>query len=312
MSVPALLQVKDLCKRYGQRCAVDGVSFEVRAGEIFGLLGPNGAGKTTTLGILATLVRPTEGEAWVEGRSVVRDRDEVRARIGLVPQQVSLYPGLTVEENLLLMGQLYGVGGEPLKQRVERLLELAGLEARRREVVGVLSGGMKRRLNLACGLVHDPKILLLDEPTVGVDPQSRERIFESVEGLARNGLAILYSTHYMEEAERLCHRLAILDEGKIVSRGTTAELAGLMGGGQVVAFSLEMPPSVALAAHLSELGVREIAPLRYRLVSDSARRVLPDLLARLEAEGSWLGELTVHRPNLGEVFLHLTGKELRD
>jgi len=311
MSVPALLQVSNLCKRYDERRAVDGVSFDVQAGEIFGLLGPNGAGKTTTLGMLATLVGPTAGEAWVEGRSVVGDRDEVRARIGLVPQQVCLYPGLTAEENLFFMGQMYGLRGDRLGQRVERMLKLAGLQGRRGEVVGTLSGGMKRRLNLACGLIHDPKVLLLDEPTVGVDPQSRERIFESVEGLARNGLAILYTTHYMEEAERLCQRVAILDEGKIVAHGTKAELGNLMGG-QVVAFSLKTAPSTVLSARLTEMNAQEVAPLRFRLVSNSADQVITDLLACLETQNSTLAELSLHRPNLGEVFLHLTGKELRD
>lgn len=312
MSEPALLEASLLYKQYGERSAVNGISFSVHSGEIFGLLGPNGAGKTTTLGMIATLVRPTGGEAWIDGQSIVTDRDEVRKQIGFVPQQICLYPGLTPEENLFFMARLYGLRGSRLKERVAKMLELTGLGARRGEVVGTLSGGMKRRLNLACGLVHEPKVLLLDEPTVGVDPQSRERIFEAVEDLARDGLAILYTTHYMEEAERLCDRVAILDEGTFVAHGTSAELASLMGGGQVVAFSLKTPPTAALAARLAEMGAQEVAPLRFRLVSDSAGRLVPDLLARLEAEDSLLSELTVHPPNLGEVFLHLTGKELRD
>jgi ABC-2 type transport system ATP-binding protein len=312
MSAPAVVEVQSLTKRYGERRAVDRVSFSVAAGEIFGLLGPNGAGKTTTLAMLATLVPPSAGEAWVDGRSVVRERAEVRRRIGLVPQETCLYPALSAEENLLFMGRTYGLGGRRLKERVDSALDLVGLAARRGATVTTFSGGMKRRLNLACGLVHDPRVLLLDEPTVGVDPQSRERIFEGVEALGARGIAIVYTTHYMEEAERLCHRVAILDEGRVIAEGTSAELSRLMGGGQVVLFSLAAPPSAALAAELARRGAAAVRPAAFRLVTESAERVLPDLLQCLSAAHGKLAELAVHRPNLGEVFFHLTGKELRD
>jgi ABC-2 type transport system ATP-binding protein len=252
-----VLEVSDLKKSHGERAAVREVSFSIRAGEIFGLLGPNGAGKTTTIGMIASTVVPTGGEVRVLGRSATSQRSATKKHLGLVPQRICLYPPLTAEENLLFFGRMYGLGQSHLAERVEALLQLAGLTDRRHDRVSTFSGGMQRRLNLACGLVHEPQLLLLDEPTVGIDPQSRERIFTAVEKLAASGMAVLYTTHYMEEAERLCHQIAIMDEGRFVAEGSVTELAGLVG---------ERVTKVAV----------------------------------------------VPRSNLGEVFFHLTGKELRD
>ena len=306
------VEVTRVTKAYGARTVVRDVSFRIEGGEVYGLLGPNGAGKTTTLSIVATLVAPDTGDARVGGLSVVAARSAVRRRLGLVPQRVSLYPSLTVEENLRFFAALYGLDGDRLRGRVDALLALSGLEARRADVVSECSGGMQRRLNLACGLVHEPELLLLDEPTVGIDPQSRERIFDAVAALAAGGLSILYTTHYMEEAERLCHRVGILDEGRLVGEGTPAELASLVGRGEIVFLALQDDASPPLRERLEKRGAQEISPRRYRLVTGASLRDVPVLLKWVAESGGAVSELTVHRPNLGEAFFHLTGKELRD
>jgi ABC-2 type transport system ATP-binding protein len=302
-----VLEVSGLAKRYGEREAVRGISFSIRSGEIYGLLGPNGAGKTTTIGMIAAVIPRSGGTVHIVGCS-----SEVERLVGLVPQGLGLYPTLTAEENLYFFGRMYGVAEGELKGRVERLLELTGLTPRRAETVSVFSGGMKHRLNLACGLVHEPKLLLLDEPTVGVDPQSRERIFTAVEELAAGGMAILYTTHYMEEAERLCQRVAIMDEGRLVAEGTVQELASLIGKGSSVMVTFEMPPSETLLTKLHESGGRRAGEGRFSWSGDSVEEIVPALLQMAADENNPVRELVVHRPNLGEVFLHLTGKELRD
>src|ERR1700731_2048001 len=222
------LRVAGLPKRYGTTTAVSGLNFEIREGEIFGLLGPNGAGKTTTIAMLATQRAPSSGDATLFGHSACKDPYRVRQMIGFAPQEVSLYPALTAAENLQFFGRIYGVKQSDLRERTDQLLALVGLDAHRDAQVGIFSGGMKRRLNLAVSLVHKPKLILLDEPTAGVDPQSREEILKIIGGLRDEGNAILYTTHYMEEAERLCDRLGILSEGKLVAEGTLdALLSGL-------------------------------------------------------------------------------------
>ena len=218
------LRVVGLTKRYGTTTAVSGLNFEIGEGEIFGLLGPNGAGKTTTIAMLATQRRPSSGDATLFGHSACKEQYLVRQMIGLAPQEVSLYPALTAAENLQFFGSIYGVRQPELRERIDELLALVGLDAHRDHQVGIFSGGMKRRLNLAVSLVHRPKLILLDEPTAGVDPQSREQILKIIGGLRDDGNAILYTTHYMEEAERLCDRLGILSEGKLVAVGTLDEL----------------------------------------------------------------------------------------
>ena len=310
--MPPVLEVFDLSKKFRDREAVRSLSFHLSAGEIFGLLGPNGAGKTTTIGMIAGVLKPTAGsvrilgaDALVSGRRVLRD-------LGLVPQTVALYPALSAEENLRFFGNLYGISGEPLEARVRALLDLAGLSSRRRDPVRDFSGGMKRRLNLACALVHEPKLLLLDEPTAGVDPQSRERIYEALAALAAGGLALLLTTHYLEEAERLCHRVAILDEGRVAAEGTVEELRALAGEEPTVTIVLARPPGAGLAAKLLERQAVSEEPTRFHLQSSGAERLLPEILALAAAESNEVEELRLHRPNLGDVFLRLTGKELRD
>jgi ABC-2 type transport system ATP-binding protein len=310
--MPPVLEVRDLSKQYRDRQAVRSLSFQLSPGEIFGLLGPNGAGKTTTIGMIAGVLQPTAGsirilgaDMAVSGRSVLRD-------LGLVPQTVALYPGLTAEENLRFFGNLYGISGELLEDRMRRLLELAGLSAREKEPVSDFSGGMKRRLNLVCALVHEPKLLLLDEPTAGVDPQSRERIYDALEALAGEGLALLLTTHYLEEAERLCHRLAILDEGRVAAEGTVEELRALAGEEPSVTIVLARAPGAELEAKLVEREAIAEDTRRFHLRSSGAGKLLPEILSLAALESNEVEELVLHRPNLGDVFMRLTGKELRD
>ncbi len=309
--VPPVLEVKELSKRFGDRAAVRSLSFQLSPGEIFGLLGPNGAGKTTTIGMIAGVLRPTAGSIRILGADAASGRSVLR-NLGLVPQTVALYPALTAGENLRFFGNLYGLSRERLEARARSLLDLAGLSARSREPVGDFSGGMKRRLNLVCALVHEPKLLLLDEPTAGVDPQSRERIYEALAALATQGLALLLTTHYLEEAERLCHRIAILDEGRVAAEGTVAHLRTLAGEEPTITMVLARPPGAGLAAKLAEREAISEDPRRFHFQSAGAEKLLPELLGLAAAEGNEVEELLLHRPNLGDVFLRLTGKALRD
>ena len=311
----ALIQVDGLRVRYGERWALDDLSFQVQAGELVGLLGPNGAGKTTTLSVLATLVRPDAGRAWVAGHDTVRGAARVRAALGLVPQTLAIYPTLTARENLLFFARLFrlrdAVGG------ADRGLQLVGLEERADDIVATFSGGMQRRLNLACGLLHEPRVVLLDEPTVGVDPQSRERIFDAVRGQAARGAAMLYSTHYMEEAERLCDRVVLIDDGRVVAAGTPAELIERAGGGLRLDLRTRSPLH---AGWLNEVrgarvlqrpaGALEDAEVIHVALDDLtlAARVLDCAASR----GAGIVDFHLHRPSLQDVFLKFTGHALRD
>ena len=307
-----VLEVSNLSKSYGDRRALDVISFAIGPGEIFGLLGPNGAGKTTTIGLIATILRPSGGGVRVAGHSATDELVAVRGKVGLVPQQICVYPTLTAEENLRFFGEMYGLRDDALATRVEAMLELVGLVPRKRDRVDAFSGGMQRRLNLACGLIHEPELLLLDEPTVGLDPQSRERIFSAVEDLAAGGMAVLYTTHYMEEAERLCHRVAIMDEGRFVAEGTPRELAANIGEGRTLAITFEKAPGPELRARLVREGSRQASPYRFQLTGHSLEDLIPEVMRLASSEQNPIKELVVHQPNLGEVFLHLTGKALRD
>jgi len=223
------VRIVGLSRRFGSVEAVKGVSLEIREGETFGMLGPNGAGKTTTLSMLSTLLEPTAGDASIFGHSLTREVRSVRRVVGLAPQQISLYPDLSGEENLHFFGRVHGVARDAVRSRAKQLLELVGLTPRKDDRVRIYSGGMQRRLNLACSVIHQPRLLLLDEPTAGVDPQSRDKLFAVVRALAEQGTTVLYTTHYMEEAQRLCDRVAILNEGVVAAIGTPAELAAGAG-----------------------------------------------------------------------------------
>jgi ABC-2 type transport system ATP-binding protein len=311
-----VLRVSDLRKRFGALLAVDGVAFEVAAGEIFGLLGPNGAGKTTTISCIAGLLRPDGGAITVAGADVGLAPAEVKARLGLVPQDLALYDELTVEANLRAFGSLYpGLGGARLAERVAWCLGFVELADHAGRPVAELSGGMKRRLNLAVALLHDPALVLCDEPTVGVDPQSRNHIFGHLEALARQGKAIVYTTHYMEEVERLCPRAAIVDHGRVIAVGPLAELLLRADHGRRVRLRFaDGVPDPDLAASLAE----RFQPVRQgweggELVLAFAGQVpITELVTDLAARGRPPVELGVERPTLEDAFLTLTGRRLRD
>ncbi|HUF16351.1 MAG TPA: ABC transporter ATP-binding protein [Acidimicrobiia bacterium] len=301
-------------KRFGDLVAVDDVSLTIEEGETFGLLGPNGAGKTTTISMVCGLLERDDGSVTVNGEEITTGSTRGRAAIGLVPQDLALYPDLTGEENLRFFGHLYGMNAEHLDDRVAEVLEVVGLADRKDDQTKEYSGGMKRRLNIGVGLLHEPRLLILDEPTVGVDPQSRNAILESVESLSREGMAVLYTTHYMEEAERLCDRVAIIDEGRIQAEGTRRELVSLVGEKDRVAISGSGNLAQAAEALRSVPGVTDATSSDHRIevLATDASSILPELLARVSSSGSSITGVEVVEPNLEAVFLHLTGKALRD
>ena len=288
-------------KQFNGLVAVDDLSFSVSKGEVFGLLGPNGAGKTTTISMLVGVLQPEAGRVRIDGDGDPR-QPQVRRKIGGAPQAVAIYNELTAEENLKFFGRLYGLHGAALRERVQWALDMAGLTERRRDRAKTYSGGMQRRLNLVCALVHDPAILLLDEPTAGVDPQSRNLIFERIEHLRDEGRTIVYTTHYMEEAQRLCDRVAIMDHGRMLDVDTVDALINRHGGHSSVTAELEQSPG----ADLTLPGTLEGQSLHFE--SDGPI----DDIARLKASGVQFRSVHVDRPNLESVFLNLTGRRLRD
>jgi len=310
----SILNAKSLVKRFGDLTAVADVSFEIEQGETFGLLGPNGAGKTTSISIIAGLLEPDSGSVHVDGQGITTRSRAGKGAIGLVPQDLAIYPDLTAAENLKFFGRLYGMSGGDLTTRVDQVLEVIGLSDRRDDLVKEYSGGMKRRLNIGIGLLHGPRLLILDEPTVGVDPQSRNAILESVEQLSAEGMAVLYTTHYMEEAERLCDRVAIIDEGKIKAEGTRRDLVQLVGEKDRVMIQGSGTLGGAAAAVRAIRGVSEASATDHSLevLADDASAILPDLLSCVTSSGGTISGVEVVEPNLEAVFLHLTGKALRD
>ncbi|HYC78750.1 MAG TPA: ABC transporter ATP-binding protein [Planctomycetota bacterium] len=311
MNASLPLVVRGLRKSYGATVAVDDLSFEVRRGECFGLLGPNGAGKSTTLSIVTTLVEPDAGDVLVEGVAVSDAPDAARRNLGVAPQELAVYEELTAAENLAFFGRLYGLRGNELAARVDASLRAARLEDRRAHRVETFSGGMKRRLNFAAAMVHDPRVLLLDEPTAGVDPQSRHHLFEMVAEAKARGVTTVYTTHYMEEAERLCDRIAIMDRGRLVACGTRDELTALAGGRDEarLTFADGVSPAAAEAA-FADLGGRMVGDAAAIPVAGVAG--LADLLARAERARLPVRSVTLKKPDLETTFLALTGRALRD
>ncbi|MEZ5176434.1 MAG: ABC transporter ATP-binding protein [Acidimicrobiia bacterium] len=312
--VHSILVADSLVKRFGDHTAVAEVSFAIGEGESFGLLGPNGAGKTTSISMVCGLLDPDGGSVTVAGERISTGSTRGRDLIGLVPQDLAIYPDLTGEENLAFFGRLYGMSGNGLASRVSEVLEVIGLTDRKDDRTADYSGGMKRRLNIGVGLLHRPSLLVLDEPTVGVDPQSRNAILEAVEQLSREGMAVLYTTHYMEEAERLCDRVAIIDEGKIKAEGTRRELVALVGEQDRVSITGSGDLSAAATAVRSVTGVTDASASDHRIeiLTDDASAVLPELLAKVTDSGGSIAGVEIVEPNLEAVFLHLTGKALRD
>ena len=308
-----MIDVQNVGKRFGERIAVDGISFIAEKGTVFGLLGPNGAGKSTTIGCISGLLAPSSGRIRVCGHDVVREARAARTCIGIVPQELALYEDLNAADNASYWGAAYGLRGAELDRRVGEVLEWIGLAERRREPVGKLSGGMKRRLNFGCGIVHRPSVLLLDEPTVGVDPQSRVRLLELVRKQAKAGTCVLYTTHYMEEAQELCDRLAIMDHGRILAEGTLDELRGRLEERDVLRLTgeFETEPTHNAIEALGDTEVVNIDSGAILISAKSATRRLPAILGAVADAGGRVDETTLSRPSLESLFIKLTGRELR-
>ena len=311
-----MLEVSGLRKSYGEVAAVAGVSFRAGKGETIGLLGPNGAGKTTTVSMIAGLVRPDAGEVRIAGRALRGDTDPAKRSMGLVPQDIGLYEEMSARENLHLFGALYGMEGAQLKLAMDEALDLVGLKDRSREPVKGFSGGMKRRLNLAAAVLHGPELLLLDEPTVGVDPQSRNAIFENLEALKKRGKTLLYTTHYMEEAERLCDRLVIIDHGKIIADDTLQALNRMVPARNLLTVEFEDGAgNVPRAQDVAQLPGVESAEVQGASARIAVRNLAEDsagILQWLVQQGYRVQHLSSERASLETVFLTLTGRSLRD
>ncbi|MGZ8562968.1 MAG: ATP-binding cassette domain-containing protein [Candidatus Limnocylindria bacterium] len=309
-----VLACADLRKSFGDRLAVDGVGFTIGPSETYGLLGPNGAGKTTTISMICGLLVRDGGTVLVDGKPLDVNAVAAKAAVGYVPQDLAIYPELTARENLRFFGQLYGLGGAELRSRMDEVLEIIGLADRADERTDGFSGGMKRRLNIGIGLLNRPKLLVLDEPTVGVDPQSRNAILASVEQLGQQGMAILYTTHYMEEAERLCDRVGIIDAGQIKAEGTRRELVSLIGQRDRVDLAASGSLPAVAEALRAVPGVVEATAHEggITLLVVEARTILPRLLEAASAGGATVNGVEIVEPDLEAVFLHLTGRALRD
>ena len=308
------IEVKNMHKAFGDLKAVDGVSFEVQQGEIFSLLGPNGAGKTTTLSMLSCLLRPDDGDALVMGHSIRTDQMGVKSVLGVVPQEIALYEDLSAKENLTFWGKMYGLRGAALKTRVDEVLEIIGLTERAKDRVGKYSGGMKRRVNIGVALLHKPKVIYMDEPTVGIDPQSRRNILDSVVALKEKGMTVLYTTHYMEEAQELSDHIAIMDNGKLIAYGTNAELVKIVGQMDRITLTVNNESGRVLDTWKKVQGVKQVTGEDGTLtvLADDSNQVLPRLFEAATAQNTRITSVDIREPNLEAVFLHLTGKALRE
>ncbi len=314
MNNMAAIEVLDLHKSFGETQAVQGANFEVGQGEIFSLLGPNGAGKTTTISMLSCLLRPDKGDARVMGHSIITDAMGVKSMLGVVPQELALYEDLSARENLTFWGKMYGLRGPALKSRVGEVLDVIGLRDRANERVGKYSGGMKRRVNIGLALLHKPKVIYMDEPTVGIDPQSRRNILDSVVALKDQGMTVLYTTHYMEEAQELSHHIAIMDHGKMIACGTHDELVKLVGQQTRIDLRVNVPASKILDVWRAIKGVAHVS-VDEELISvlaEDSNLVLPQLFEAATQSSARITSVDIREPNLEAVFLHLTGRALRD
>ncbi len=314
--MPNILEVQNLAKNYGDFQAVKGVSFNIEEGEIFSLLGPNGAGKTTTISMLSTLYTPTSGDATIAGHSITKNPMDVRNAIGVVPQDLALYEDLTARENLIFWGQMYGLSGSALKSRVEEVLEQIGLTDKAKDRVKTYSGGMKRRVNIGVGLLHKPRLLFMDEPTVGIDPQSRRAILDTVKDLNKKGMTVLYTTHYMEEAEELSNRVGIIDHGELIAIGTQKELTKQVGETETLVLHIgenEDPEALVTSFKtIKEVLEANVINNEISVITPSAKDVLASVVTKANERGIKIHSIDIREPNLEAVFLHLTGRALRD
>ncbi|MDO8363097.1 MAG: ABC transporter ATP-binding protein [Actinomycetota bacterium] len=309
-----VLRIDGLVRRFGERTAVDGVSFQIAAGETYGLLGPNGAGKTTTISMIAGILAADAGSVHVHGVPITTAANPHKRHIGFVPQQIALFDDLTARENLRFFGGLQGLRGKALDARIAATLDMVGLSDRADDRIDAFSGGMQRRANIAVGLLHEPTLLILDEPTAGVDPQSRNQILESVEQLGTAGLSVLYTTHYMEEAERLCDRVGVIDNGRLIAEGTRRELVTQIGEHDriVVRGDDHLQEFAAHVRHLPGVVEVSVADHSAEVSADDGAAVLAGVVTCAVEVGMAVTGVEVHEPNLESVFLHLTGKALRD
>ncbi len=309
-----VLRCEALKKSFGDLVAVDGVSFHVGQGETYGLLGPNGAGKTTTISMIAGLLTADAGTVTVDGEPVTTRSTGAKAKIGLVPQDIAVYPDLTARENIRFFGKLYGLAADRLARRIDEVLDIIGLADRADDRVETYSGGMKRRLNIGIGLLHEPDLLILDEPTVGVDPQSRNAILENVAQLGRRGMAVIYTTHYMEEAERLCNRVGIIDGGHLIAEGTRKDLIGLVGSSDRIRITATGDLGRAVDRIQTIETVQRVARTRegIEVVVPDAGDIITEILESATETGVAVTTVDIDQPDLEDVFLHLTGKALRD
>jgi ABC-2 type transport system ATP-binding protein len=310
-----LAEVNDLTKRFGKLTAVDGVHFSVRAGEAFGLLGPNGAGKTTTVSMMCGLIVPSEGDVVIDRHSILHDPMAVRRVIGVVPQDIALYPTLSARENLAFFARMQDVPADTLSSRIDAVLDIVQLADRQQDRVETYSGGMKRRINIAVGLLNQPKLLILDEPTVGVDPQSRNSILETLRELNRQGTTLLYTSHYMDEVELLCTHIAIIDHGRVIADGTQKDLRLQAGNKDIISVQLTREADGALGDRLAALpGVDtvEVRDKTVRIATNQGRSLLAAVVSTLDSAGFPASTIDVKEPNLEDLFLKLTGTSLRD
>src|SRR5512138_2474677 len=314
--MPPILEVRDLVKKSGDFTAVNGITFDIKEGEIFSLLGPNGAGKTTTISMLSTLYTPTSGDAIIGGHSITKEPMAVKQLIGVVPQELALYEELTARENLLFWGQMYGLSGKPLQARIDEVLEQIGLADKAKNRVKTYSGGMKRRVNIGVGLLHKPRLLFMDEPTVGIDPQSRRAILDTVKDLNKQGMTVLYTTHYMEEAEELSDRVGIIDHGELIAIGTQKELTQQVG--QTETLILHIGENDDPEARENSLkGIHDVLEPKVTdhevsLITPEAEDILAPVVSKANERGIKIRSIDIREPNLEAVFLHLTGRALRD
>jgi len=308
------IEVRNLKKSFGDFQAVQDASFNADTGEVLSLLGPNGAGKSTTISMLSGLLMPTDGDASIMGHSVTKEPEAAKASLGVVPQDIALYLDLSARENLVFWGKMYGLRGAVLKSRVDEVLEVIGLADRQKDHVGKFSGGMKRRVNIGAALLHKPDVIIMDEPTVGIDPQSRRHILDNVKELNQQGMTVLYTTHYMEEAAELSNHIAIMDKGKVIAYGTHDDLIKMVGEQTRIDVTLNAEAEKILDAWRATEGVSKIDALDGKVTAlvDDSNRVLPRLFDAASKHGVRITSIDIQEPNLETVFLHLTGRALRD
>ncbi|MFY9174261.1 MAG: ABC transporter ATP-binding protein [Peptococcia bacterium] len=310
----SLVKINNLVKRYNQVIAVDNLSLDIAEGEIFGFLGPNGAGKSTTINAICGLVKPTQGEILIDGLIIKNEPLKVKERLGLVPQEIALFPTLKARENVEFFGKLAGLKGEQLKNKVQEALELVGLAEHSKGLAKNFSGGMKRRLNIACAIVHQPRLIIMDEPTVGIDPQSRNHILETVRLLNKRGSTIIYTSHYMEEVEAVCSRIAIIDQGRLIACGSKEELKSLVAEEEKLLIEVLDYDYNTLAQLKDIRGVKDahLTGNTLEIIVTSAQKVLQDVMVFLAQHGVRIKGVNLMEPDLETVFLSLTGKRLRD